>query len=102
MIRIALGRKPCYARSVRCECSGRTDQLVKGSTDTSNVLNYGMGYNLQRYSPLTQINKGQCQKPGAGVELQPLPMIEARNRKPLVYKRRHLCHHPRLPRWRST
>ncbi|HEY3680036.1 MAG TPA: methanol/ethanol family PQQ-dependent dehydrogenase [Bradyrhizobium sp.] len=33
------------------------DQLVKGATDTSNVLNYGMGYNLQRYSTLTQINK---------------------------------------------
>ena len=33
------------------------DQLVKGATDTSNVLNYGMGYNLQRFSPLTQINK---------------------------------------------
>src|SRR5215831_3145721 len=34
-----------------------TDQLVKGATDTSNVLNYGMGYNLQRFSRLTQINK---------------------------------------------
>ncbi|HEX5232795.1 MAG TPA: PQQ-binding-like beta-propeller repeat protein, partial [Bradyrhizobium sp.] len=34
-----------------------TDQLVKGVTDTSNVLNYGMGYNLQRFSPLKQINK---------------------------------------------
>src|ERR1700757_2785520 len=34
-----------------------TDQLVKGATDTSNVLNYGMGYNLQRFSPLTQITK---------------------------------------------
>jgi alcohol dehydrogenase (cytochrome c) len=33
------------------------DQLVKGATDISNVLNYGMGYNLQRFSPLTQINK---------------------------------------------
>ncbi|WP_024517759.1 methanol/ethanol family PQQ-dependent dehydrogenase [Bradyrhizobium sp. Tv2a-2] len=33
------------------------DQLVKGATDTSNVLNYGMGYNLQRFSPLTQITK---------------------------------------------
>jgi alcohol dehydrogenase (cytochrome c) len=33
------------------------DQLVNGATDTSNVLNYGMGYNLQRFSPLTQINK---------------------------------------------
>jgi len=34
-----------------------TEQLVKGATDTANVLNYGMGYNLQRFSPLTQINK---------------------------------------------
>ena len=34
-----------------------TEQLVKGATDTGNVLNYGMGYNLQRFSPLTQINK---------------------------------------------
>jgi len=34
-----------------------TEQLVKGATDTSNVLNYGMGYNQQRFSPLTQINK---------------------------------------------
>ncbi|WP_407155792.1 methanol/ethanol family PQQ-dependent dehydrogenase [Bradyrhizobium sp. STM 3557] len=33
------------------------DELVKGATDTSNVLNYGMGYNLQRFSPLTQITK---------------------------------------------
>ncbi|MFK4727104.1 methanol/ethanol family PQQ-dependent dehydrogenase [Bradyrhizobium niftali] len=34
-----------------------TEQLVKGATDTSNVLNYGMGYNLQRFSTLKQINK---------------------------------------------
>jgi alcohol dehydrogenase (cytochrome c) len=34
-----------------------TEQLVKGAADTGNVLNYGMGYNLQRFSPLTQINK---------------------------------------------
>jgi alcohol dehydrogenase (cytochrome c) len=34
------------------------DDLARGSTDTSDVLNYGMGYSLQRYSPLTQINKG--------------------------------------------
>ena len=33
------------------------DQLVKGASDTSNVLNYGMGYDLQRYSTLKQINK---------------------------------------------
>jgi alcohol dehydrogenase (cytochrome c) len=32
--------------------------LMQGSQkDTSDVLNYGMGYNLQRFSPLTQINR---------------------------------------------
>ncbi len=32
--------------------------LTQGSQkDTSDVLNYGMGYNLQRFSPLTQINR---------------------------------------------
>jgi alcohol dehydrogenase (cytochrome c) len=34
-----------------------SEQLVKGVTDTSNVLNYGMGYNLNRFSTLNQINK---------------------------------------------
>jgi alcohol dehydrogenase (cytochrome c) len=34
-----------------------SEQLVKGATDTSNVLNYGMGYNLNRFSTLDQINK---------------------------------------------
>ena len=34
------------------------NELVNGATDTSNVVNYGMGYNLQRFSTLTQINKG--------------------------------------------
>jgi alcohol dehydrogenase (cytochrome c) len=27
------------------------EELVKGATDTGNVLNYGMGYNLQRFEP---------------------------------------------------
>jgi alcohol dehydrogenase (cytochrome c) len=31
-------------------------ELARGSADTANVLNYGMGYDLQRYSPLKQIN----------------------------------------------
>src|SRR5262247_2888883 len=34
-----------------------SEQLVKGATDTSNVLNYGMGYNLNRFSTLDHINK---------------------------------------------
>jgi len=40
-----------------CAYAQTTEQLVKGATDTSNVLNYGMGYNLQRFSTLDQINK---------------------------------------------
>ena len=40
-----------------CADAQTTEQLVKGATDTSNVLNYGMGYNLQRFSTLKQINK---------------------------------------------
>lgn len=40
-----------------CASAQSTEQLVKGATDTSNVLNYGMGYNLQRFSTLNQINK---------------------------------------------
>lgn len=31
-------------------------ELEKGSSNPSNVLNYGMGYNLQRYSELNQVN----------------------------------------------
>ena len=32
--------------------------LVQGARkDTSNVLNYGMGYDLKRFSPLNQINR---------------------------------------------
>ncbi len=34
-----------------------SDDLIKGETDTANVVNYGMGYSLQRHSPLKQINK---------------------------------------------
>jgi alcohol dehydrogenase (cytochrome c) len=33
------------------------EELSVGAMDTNDVLNYGMGYNLQRFSPLNQINK---------------------------------------------
>ncbi len=32
-------------------------ELTNGANDTADVLNYGMGYNLQRFSPLIQINR---------------------------------------------
>ena len=48
----------CLAMLAPFGVSAQTaDQLSKGATDTSNVLNYGMGYNLQRFSPLTQVNR---------------------------------------------
>jgi alcohol dehydrogenase (cytochrome c) len=33
------------------------DELVNGATDITNVVNYGMGYNQQRFSALTQVNR---------------------------------------------
>jgi alcohol dehydrogenase (cytochrome c) len=38
------------------------EELAKGYANTHAVLNYGMGYNLNRYSPLTQINKETVKK----------------------------------------
>ena len=46
------------------------DELVKGATDTNNVLNHGMGYNLQRFCPLKQINKDTVEASRPGLELQ--------------------------------
>ncbi|MFL5253139.1 MAG: methanol/ethanol family PQQ-dependent dehydrogenase [Rhodopila sp.] len=48
-----------FAASLPITAQAQTaDELLAGSQkDTANVLNYGMGYNLQRYSPLTQINR---------------------------------------------
>ena len=34
-----------------------TQELENGASDTANVLNHGMGYSLQRFSQLTQINR---------------------------------------------
>ena len=34
--------------------------LIKGSANTDNVVNYGMNYSQHRYSTLTQINKNNA------------------------------------------
>src|SRR5436305_8176368 len=62
-----------------------TEQLVKGATDTSNVLNYGMGYNLQRFSPLTQINRDNA-KNLVPVWNYSLADDRAEESQPLVYQ----------------
>ncbi len=36
--------------------------LIKGSANTDNVVNYGMSYSMHRYSTLTQINKGNAKR----------------------------------------
>ena len=78
-----------------------SDQLVKGATDTANVLNYGMGYNLQRFSPLTQINKENAKNLVPVWSLQP-----GRRRRPRSRSRsstRVSSTSPLTPpRWRST
>jgi len=38
------------------------EELTRGAADTSNVLNYGMGYDLNRFSPLNQINKDNVRR----------------------------------------
>src|SRR5215469_3422038 len=38
------------------------EELIGGATNTGNVVNYGMGYNLQRFSPLDQINKNTVKR----------------------------------------
>ncbi len=47
------------------------EELAKGAADTSNVLNYGMGYDLNRFSPAQADQQGQRQTSGSSVELQP-------------------------------
>jgi len=70
-----------------------TDQLVKGATDTANVLNYGMGYNLQRFSPLTQINKDNV-KNLVPVWNYSFADDRSAQSQPIVYQRRHLRDQP--------
>src|SRR5262245_58683457 len=61
-----------------------SEQLADGYKDTSNVLNYGMGYNLQRFSTLDQINK-QTVKALRPVWAYSLEDIQSQESQPLVY-----------------
>ena len=60
-------------------------ELQNGANDTANVLNYGMGYNLQRFSPLTQINRQTVKRSRSGLELQ-LRRQQGEELQPLIYK----------------
>ncbi len=68
-----------------CAQAQTADELVKGATNTHDVLNYGMGYDLRRYSPLTQISKETVK------QLQPIWSYSYDDNRPeesqpLVYK----------------
>ncbi|MGH8688533.1 MAG: methanol/ethanol family PQQ-dependent dehydrogenase [Burkholderiales bacterium] len=62
-----------------------SSQLDKGAASTSDVLNYGMGYDLQRYSPLTQINARNVHKL-APVWNYSLDDNRSEESQPIVYK----------------
>jgi alcohol dehydrogenase (cytochrome c) len=60
-------------------------ELARGSANTAGVLNYGMGYDLQRYSPLKQINARNVHKL-APVWNYSLDDNRSEESQPLVYK----------------
>jgi alcohol dehydrogenase (cytochrome c) len=51
---LLLGASPVFSQSQQ--------DLIKGSANTDNVVNYGMNYGQHRYSTLTQINKSNIRK----------------------------------------
>jgi alcohol dehydrogenase (cytochrome c) len=60
-------------------------ELVNGAKDTSGVINYGMGYNLQRFSPLKQIDKSNVKKLTPVWNLS-LDDNRSEESQPLIYK----------------
>jgi alcohol dehydrogenase (cytochrome c) len=60
-------------------------ELVNAASDSGNVLTYGMGYGLQRYSTLTQINK-ETAKRLAPVWNYSYDDNRSEESQPLVYK----------------
>jgi alcohol dehydrogenase (cytochrome c) len=59
-------------------------ELVDGSKNTKNVVNFGMGYDLQRFSALDQINK-QNVKTLRPVWSYSLENIQSQESQPLIY-----------------
>ena len=62
-----------------------TKELLKGASDTGNVINYGMGYDLKRFSTLDQINK-QNAKNLVPVWAYGLESSQSQESQPIVYK----------------
>ena len=57
LLSVAVASSTAYAQT---DAQLRADGTKAGNTD--NVLTYGMGYHHNRYSPLTQINKGNVKR----------------------------------------
>jgi alcohol dehydrogenase (cytochrome c) len=62
-----------------------TKELLDGASDSGNVVNYGMGYDLKRFSTLDQINK-QTVKNLVPVWAYGLESGQSQESQPLVYK----------------
>jgi alcohol dehydrogenase (cytochrome c) len=56
LVALALAAAPCAASAQTAR------DLVRDQDTTGNVLTYGMGYGLQRYSPLGQISKASVKR----------------------------------------
>jgi len=68
-----------------CGAQAQTDDALKNDgKSTSDVLTYGMGYNNQRYSPLTQINTKNVGKL-APVWAYSLNNTQSHESQPIVY-----------------
>jgi len=70
---------PAYAAAQTAQ------ELVDGAKDTGSVVNYGMGYNLNRFSTLDQVNK-QTVKNLRPVWAYSLEDLKSQESQPLVYK----------------
>ena len=94
----ALGLTLLFAPSAMAQTA---DDLANGAADTGNVLNYGMGYSLQRFSPLTQINKDTVKRL---VPVWNYSFDDNKSEQSAAdrLQGRDLCHHRTPPRWRST
>jgi alcohol dehydrogenase (cytochrome c) len=62
MPRLALMASAALLLSASNAYAQSQQDLIKGSANTDNVVNYGMSYSQHRYSTLTQINKSNARR----------------------------------------
>ena len=58
----ATGPEKSAVQPTRTGVGPTQEELTNDGRNTDNVLTYGMGYNQNRYSPSSQINKGNVKR----------------------------------------